>query len=56
MRLAPQVRFLGGRDRSNAPRLPDVTPSAPVYKYTVLGGCNPVVIGTAVPTDGAKKS
>ena len=23
MRLAPQVRFLGGRGRSNAPRLPD---------------------------------
>jgi hypothetical protein len=31
-------------------------PSAPVYKYTVLPVCSPVVNRTAVRADGAKQS
>ena len=33
-----------------------LTPNALVYRYTVLGGCSPVVSGTGVRADGAKKS
>ena len=34
----------------------DIDPSGPVYRYTVLRGCSPVVSGTAVRADGVKKS